>query len=99
MMFNIGAGSAQQPFVQSGLDPGLPVNTTTTGYRIGHHNVFHTDLRWFAAAAAVEIFCIALILPTYFGYWRLGRKVSFSPLEIAKVNSNASRVHHVRLDG
>jgi hypothetical protein len=86
MMFNIGAGAAQQQLNESMLDPGLLVNTTTMGYRKGHHNVFQTDLRWFGAAATVEALCIALILPTYFGYWRLGRKVSFSPLEIAKVS-------------
>ena len=91
MMFNIGAGAAQQQLDESTLDPGVKVNTTTTGYRKGRHNVFQTDLRWFAAAAAVEAFCVVLILPTYFGYWRIGRKVSFSPLEIAKVRFKQSQ--------
>ena len=92
LMFNIGAGAAQQQLADSALDPGLLVNTTTMGYRKGHRNVFQTDLRWFAAAAAVEGLCVALILPTYFGYWRLGRKVSFSPLEIAKVSFQQSKL-------
>jgi hypothetical protein len=91
LMFNIGAVAAREDasYLEKHLDPGLSVNTTITGYLQGHHNVFHTNLRWFAAAAAVEALCIALILPTYIGFWRLGRPMSFSPLEVAKVSFRA----------
>ena len=89
LMFIVGAVAAQEDpsYLKSRLDPGVSSNTTNiiTGHHHGNHNIFQTNLRWFAAAAAVEVFCIALMLPTYFGFWRLGRPVSFSPLEIAKV--------------
>lgn len=39
----------------------------------------------YIAAAIVELVCILLVLPTYWGWWKLGRPVSFSPLELAKV--------------
>lgn len=87
LVFNVGAVAARQSqsYLKSRLDPGLVVNRTTTGYLQGHQNIFQTNLRWFAAAAAVEAICIVLILPTYIGFWRLGRPVSFAPLEVAKV--------------
>lgn len=88
VMFRIGVFAAQTlppSLLKERLDPGLEVNTTTVGQVVGEHNVFQTDLWWLMAAALVEIVCVSLILPTYFGWWRIGRRVTFSPLEIAKV--------------
>lgn len=31
--------------------------------------------RFFVAAAVVELLCIALVAPTYWGWWRIGRPV------------------------
>ena len=58
---------------------------TAMGSVVGDHLVFRTDYWFFVAAAAVEVMCILFILPTYHGWWRLGRSVSLSPLETAKV--------------
>lgn len=54
------------------------------GFQYGDQNVFQTNYWWFTAAAVLEVMCIACILPTYWGWRRLGRPVSFSPLELAK---------------
>lgn len=67
------------------LDSGLTPYVNVTGQLQRTREVFHTDLLWFMAAVIIEVVCIAMILPTYRGYWTLGRHVSFSPLEIAKV--------------
>lgn len=67
------------------MDPGLSAQATVMGSREGNENVYAANLKWWVAAAIVETVCIALILPTYMGWWKLGRPVSFSPLEIAKV--------------
>lgn len=84
-------GALQPPFpVQN---PNFPVNTTTTGYNYGTRSVFHTDYAFFAGAIIVQAVCIVLIAPTYWGWWRLGRSVSFSPLEIAKVCSEVYDRH------
>lgn len=72
-------------YLESRIDLGLPVHRTVTGYRTGNHAVFHTEYVYFIAAAVVEFLCLACILPTYWGWWKLERDVSFSPLEIAKV--------------
>ena len=90
-MFTAGAYAAQwaqypvHDELVNAMDPDLPVNRTVLGDVQGTHETFETNLKWFAAALAVELTCIALVLPTYWGWWKLGRPVSFSPLEIAKV--------------
>jgi hypothetical protein len=66
------------------LDPGLNTKQTVQGYLTGTWNVSQTNFYWFYAAAGLEILCIAFVLPTYWGWWKLGRAVSFSPLEVAK---------------
>ena len=55
LMFNIGAVAACEDaaYLEHHLDPGLPVNTTITGYLEGHHTLYRIDLRWFAAADAL----------------------------------------------
>ena len=90
VMFRIGVYAAQThntTLLTSTIDKGLTSNTTVAGTVTGHHNVFHTTYLFFIAAALVEAICVASILPTYWGWWTLGRAVSFSPFEIAKVNS------------
>lgn len=78
---------------------GVEVNSTANGYQIGMRNTYSTDCWFFLGAAIVEIVCILFMAPTYWGWWRLRRHFSFSPLEIAKAfeapllangNSNSS---------
>lgn len=72
------------------MDPDLPIHYPTTGYLKGDHNVFQTNYYYFLAAAIVELVCIAFVAPTYWGWWKIGRPVSFSPLEMAKVRGTSS---------
>jgi hypothetical protein len=82
------------------MDPGYEnFMATISGSVVGDQLVFHTYYTFFVAAALVELVCIAVILPTYWEWWTLGRPVSFSPLEFAKAfnapmlasaNSNSS---------
>lgn len=62
-------------------------------------NVYVVDYWFFFGAALIQVICVSVIMYTFYGWWRLGRAVSFSPLELAKafespwlagVNSNAS---------
>jgi len=91
LMFRSGAHVAQNfdHLVAVGpqhmFDPGMHPSHSVTGKLLGLHNIFQSDYWWFLGAAIVELVCIMLVLPTYMGWWRLGRPVSFSPLEIAKV--------------
>jgi len=38
---------------------------------------------WWIAAIVTSLVCHLLVLPSYWGFWKLGRKVSFNPIEIA----------------
>ena len=67
------------------MDPGLEAHQLVTATRIDEVTVFSSNLGYFAGAAAVELFSILIILYTFYGWWRLGRNPSLSPLEIAKV--------------
>ena len=52
---------------------------------IMHRNEIHyqTNLGWMFGALASTIVCVLLVLPAYWRFWELGRKVSFNPMEIA----------------
>ena len=89
LMFRTGVHAAQimdETQLKSMMDDGLEVHTTVQGTPLTPVNVFHSDLNWFAAAAAVNLFSILIILFTFYGWWRLGRHATLSPLEIAKVS-------------
>jgi hypothetical protein len=66
------------------LDAGLSLTSTITGEKTGDHSIYWTEYGFFVGAAVVEVFCLAVIAPIYWGWWTLGRAVSFSPLELAK---------------
>ena len=89
LMFRTGVYAAQNfddTWLKAKMDDGLEVISTVEGIPQSVIDVFHSDMRWFAGAAAVELFSILIILFTFYGFWRLGRNASLSPLEIAKVN-------------
>ncbi|KAK5174964.1 uncharacterized protein LTR77_000100 [Saxophila tyrrhenica] len=71
-------------YLEARMDEGWAFDTTVVGAVAGKQAVFQTDYLYFLAAALVEIVCIAFVAPTYWGWWRIGRPVSFSPLEMAK---------------
>lgn len=48
------------------------------------HLVYHVNITFVAVGIAVSIAGVLAILPMYYGYWELGRKVSLNPLEIAR---------------
>ena len=44
---------------------------------------FNSDYQFMGAALAVMFLCILAVIPTYYGFWELGRKVTLGPMEIA----------------
>ena len=66
------------------LDPGLSLTQNVTALQTLRVNVFVSDLRWWAGAALLEVLAAFAILPIFWGYWRLGLRVTMSPFEIAK---------------
>lgn len=91
-MFRTGVEFAQSSDInkfEKLLDEGMisEINSTVTGTTIAQVTVYSSDFNFFAGAAAVELFTIGIILYTFYGWWRLGRNTSLSPLETAKVGS------------
>lgn len=60
-------------YPQHNLDEDLAVKSEVMAYRTGNQNVYHTEYKFFVAAAVIELVCIALVVPTYWGWWKLGR--------------------------
>jgi hypothetical protein len=48
------------------------------------HVVYRTSGAYVAAGAIASLLGVLAVLPLYHGWWRLSRKVSLSPLEVAK---------------
>lgn len=73
-----------EAFLRPRVDDNLPIYYNISGMQRTPINVFRADMNYFAGAAAVELLTILIILFTFYGFWRLGRSVTLSPLEIAK---------------
>lgn len=87
LMLYLGAAAAKADWisVESRLDPGLSSNAEVSGHAIVSSSIYRTRYWFLLAAVAVDLACVAVILPLFWEWWTLGRSVSFSPLEIAKV--------------
>ena len=91
LLFRTGFYAAQhlnETYLKSQIDGGLEVNYNVNGTYNHAVNVYKSDMSYFGGAVAVQTLTIGLILLTYYGWWRLGRHVSFSPLEVAKVGTS-----------
>jgi hypothetical protein len=70
--------------------------------------VYQTQVGWVAGAFLLIILACLSIIPTYWGWWNLGRPVTMSPLEIAKAfdapllrptDPNGTAADHIRVVG
>ncbi|KAJ9627625.1 hypothetical protein H2203_002837 [Taxawa tesnikishii (nom. ined.)] len=66
---------------QAGDVDSLAVNYNGTLYLEKVH--YETDFGFMWGAFASMLVCVLCVLPTYYGYWQLGRKVTLGPFEIA----------------
>jgi hypothetical protein len=49
----------------------------------GIHTIYHTDYLFLALATLASVLAITSVLFTFHGFWRIGRRVSMSPIETA----------------
>ncbi|KAF2729902.1 hypothetical protein EJ04DRAFT_568248 [Polyplosphaeria fusca] len=56
-------------------------NVSSTVY--GYVEVYDTNFYFMAGGIIATVVTILLVLPVYWGFWKLGRKVSLAPFEIA----------------
>ena len=67
---------------EHGKVPGL-TNITTSGPQFSDVITYRSRWPYLYGALASTLVCILCILPSYWGFWELGREVSLSPFEIA----------------
>lgn len=69
LMFRTGvAAIANNNSLVGDLDHGVSTRQEVRGEHFGHHNVYRSNYWYFTAAALVDLLCISLILPTYWGW-------------------------------
>lgn len=59
--------------------PSQTINTSVTGIV----EVYHTEFGYVGGALAATFITLLMVLPVYWGFWQLGRKVTLGPLEIS----------------
>ena len=71
--------------LQVGQNASYPNSTQQLPYSGEHQQtIYRSDHRFTVAATAVSLLGVFAILPTFFGFTRLGRAVTLSPIEVAK---------------
>jgi len=96
------------PVTPPASDRGIPVPQVLAMEQHSNVNVFQSHYSYLAGALAVMILGVLFVIPTFNGFWELGRSVSLNPLEIAKafnpdileeIGSNASSKHLGKIAG
>ena len=80
-MLRAGALTASWSNITELIDEGLSIQQTVPGQTFPL--VYSSDLRWYAAAASVQLVVVMLILPLFWGWWTLGSDLTLSPFNIA----------------
>ncbi|MCJ1390175.1 hypothetical protein MMC18_003033 [Xylographa bjoerkii] len=62
----------------------FPTNTTISARQTSTQNVYSSHFEFLWGALAVMALSIASVLPTFTGWWHLGRPMTLSPIETAK---------------
>lgn len=88
LMFRIGVHAATQydlEHLRPLLDQGVEIRQNIIGLDRSAYEVYESAWPFYIGAVLVELLSIALVAATFWGYQKLGRDVSLSPLETAKV--------------
>ena len=83
MLRSAAKASVAWPHIQHLIDAGVPINQTVAARQTVQTNIFKSDLRWYAGAAVFELVTVLLILPLFFGWWKLGCHMTLSPFALA----------------
>ncbi len=81
-MLRGGIMTASWPNMTNLIDPGVSRQQRVQAEETIHDTVFHTDLRWYAGAAIVELVTVLFVLPMFWGWWTIPN-LTLSPIETA----------------
>ncbi|PYI14805.1 hypothetical protein BO99DRAFT_291356, partial [Aspergillus violaceofuscus CBS 115571] len=62
----------------------VQTNQTVNSVLTTEEVVFKLHLEFLAAGVLVTIACVIPVASTFYGWWKIGRPVTMSPIEIAK---------------
>ena len=79
--FRVSLHAATYPFRNTSSPPAQQVISM---HETTYINVFHSEHKYMIAMIVLTIFFTALVLPTFGGWWELGRHVTLDPVEVAK---------------
>jgi hypothetical protein len=83
LMFRAGIATAHWPDLGNLIDPGLSPKQRISAQQHQNLNIFRSDLRWWAGAAALDLITILIVLPLFNHWWKFDRNRSLSPFELA----------------
>ncbi|KAH8822087.1 hypothetical protein F5884DRAFT_769927 [Xylogone sp. PMI_703] len=81
MAFRLSMAAADFPFRNTGTPPAPQLVAMQQTMNV---NVFHSEYRFLIASTLLTMLFIMLIVPTFIGWWELGRRMSLNPIETAK---------------
>ena len=87
--FRVSLQAAPYPYRNTSAPPPPQVLTMQETRSI---NVFHSEYKYLIASAVLTTVFVILIIPTFIGWWELGRRVTLNPIETAKA-FDASLLH------
>ena len=79
--FRVSMYASTYPYRYTNAAPAPQVITMTETSNI---NIFHSEHKYLIANTVLTIFFMGLVLPSFIGWWDLGRRVTLDPIEIAK---------------
>ncbi|KAI5810911.1 hypothetical protein DFH27DRAFT_530244 [Peziza echinospora] len=56
--------------------------------------VYDIDIKYAIAGLIIPVIAIFLLIPTYFGFWKLNTKYTGSPVEVAEAFDQSGRIFH-----
>lgn len=69
--------------ISAAVSSNAPATANLVGMLSVDTLIYKSHWAFMAAAQAVMFLCVVCVLPTYYGFWELGRKVTLGPVEIA----------------
>jgi hypothetical protein len=78
---SISTALSRIPDLQS--EDATPLVTEAQAIQISNTLIYASQYKFMAAAVATMFFCMICVLPSYWGFWQIGRKVTLGPMEIA----------------
>ncbi|KAH8811077.1 hypothetical protein F5884DRAFT_781116 [Xylogone sp. PMI_703] len=81
MAFRLSLAAAEFPYRNTSVPPApqhLTMQQTST------LNIFNSEYRFLFASTLLTLLLIGLIVPTFIGWWELGRNMTLNPIETAK---------------